>query len=165
MQKGPDYFVEAANLVLKSIQNVRFVMAGTGDMLPRMIERVAELRIQERFHFTGFLRGAELESMFAMSDLYVMPSVSEPFGITPFEAMLYGVPVIISKQSGISEVLTHVMMVDFWDVENLASSIINVLSHPELAETLTEMGHHDLEKISWHHAARKVINLYKEMLG
>lgn len=164
MQKGPDYFVEAANMVLKAGQNVRFVMAGTGDMLPRMIERVAELRIQEHFHFTGFLRGTELESMFAMSDLYIMPSVSEPFGITPFEAMLYGVPVIISKQSGISEVLTHVLMVDFWDTERLASCIINVLSHSELAETLAEMGHNDLEKISWHHAARKVNNLYKEML-
>jgi len=165
MQKGPDYFVEAADLVLKSMQNVRFVMAGTGDMLPRMIERVAELRIQEHFHFTGFLRGAELESMFAMSDLYVMPSVSEPFGITPFEAMIYGVPVIISRQSGIAEVLTHVLMADFWDIEKLASSIISVLSHPELAETLAEAGHHDLEKISWRHAARKVNNLYKEMLS
>lgn len=165
MQKGPDYFVEAANLVLKNMQNVRFVMAGTGDMLPRMIERIAELRIQEHFHFTGFLRGVELESMFSMSDLYVMPSVSEPFGITPFEAMLYGVPVIISRQSGISEVLSHVITVDFWDIEKLASGIINVLSHPELSETLVEMGHHDLEKISWHHAARKVIELYKEILS
>lgn len=165
MQKGPDYFVEAANLVLQSMQNVRFVMAGTGDMLPRMIERVAELRMQDHFHFTGFLKGAELESMFAMSDLYVMPSVSEPFGITPFEAMLYGVPVIISRQSGIAEVLTHVLKVDFWDIEKLAASIISVLSHPELAETLAEAGHNDLQKISWHHAARKVNNLYKEMLG
>ncbi|MDD4872957.1 MAG: glycosyltransferase [Kiritimatiellae bacterium] len=165
MQKGPDYFIEAANLVLNSMQNVRFVMAGTGDMLPRMIERVAELRMQDHFHFTGFLRGVDLETMFSMSDLYVMPSVSEPFGITPFEAMLYGIPVIISKQSGISEVLTHVMMVDFWDIEKLASCIINVLRHPELAETLVESGHNDLEKISWHHAARDVINLYKEMLG
>jgi len=165
MQKGPDYFVEAANLVLNNIQNVRFVMAGTGDMLPRMIERVAELRIQEHFHFTGFLRGAELESMFSMSDLYVMPSVSEPFGITPFEAMLYGVPVIISRQSGISEVLSHVITVDFWDIERLASSIITVLSHPELSETLVEMGHQNLEKISWHHAAKNVINLYNEILS
>ncbi len=165
MQKGPDYFVEAANLVLKSIQNVRFVMAGSGDMMPRMIERVAELRMQDHFHFTGFLRGADLESMFSMSDLYVMPSVSEPFGITPFEAMLHGVPVIISRQSGISEVLTHVLTVDFWDIEKLASTIISVLSHPELAETLIEAGHNDLQRISWHHAARKVNKLYREILG
>jgi len=164
MQKGPDYFVEAASLVLKAMKNVRFVMAGSGDMLPKMIERVAELRIQEHFHFTGFLRGADLETMFSMSDLYVMPSVSEPFGITPFEAMLHGVPVVISRQSGISEVLTHVMMVDFWDIEKLASCIISILSHPELAETLAELGHRDLEKISWHHAARKVNNLYRKML-
>jgi len=165
MQKGPDYFLEAANLVLQSMKNVRFVMAGTGDMLPRMIERAAELRMQDYFHFTGFLKGAELESMFEMSDLYVMPSVSEPFGITPFEAMLHGVPVIISRQSGISEVLTHVLKVNFWDIEKLASSIISVLSHPELAETLAEAGHHDLQRISWHHAAREVNDLYREMLS
>lgn len=164
LQKGPDYFVEAAHLVLKRMSNVRFVMAGTGDMLPRMIERVAQLRIQDHVHFTGFLRGAELESMFAMSDLYVMPSVSEPFGITPFEAMLYGVPTIISKQSGVSEVLNHVLTVDFWDIEKLASSIINVLSNPVLAQALVDMSRHDLERISWSEAARKVITIYRELL-
>jgi glycosyltransferase involved in cell wall biosynthesis len=113
-QKGPDYFIEAAAKVLQRFPEVTFVMAGAGDMLPQMIERVAELGIGKNFHFTGFLHGTEVEQIFAMSDLYVMPSVSEPFGISPLEAMIYDVPVIISRQSGVAEILHHALKVDFW---------------------------------------------------
>ena len=115
-QKGPDYFVEAAAQVLHVLPDVTFVMAGAGDMMGRMIERVAELGIGDRFHFTGFLQGEEIERIFSLSDLYVMPSVSEPFGISPLEAMSYDVPVILSRQSGVSEILRHALKVDFWDV-------------------------------------------------
>jgi glycosyltransferase involved in cell wall biosynthesis len=133
MQKGPDYFVEAARMVLEQMSNVQFVMAGGGDMLPRMIERVAAERLHDRFHFTGFLDRERVEMMYAMSDLYVMPSVSEPFGITPFEAMVYEVPIIVSRQSGITEVLEHAVKVDFWDVHELADSIVKILKDEEFA--------------------------------
>ncbi|MCJ8330625.1 MAG: glycosyltransferase family 4 protein [Lentisphaeria bacterium] len=163
MQKGPEYFIEAAAKVSKAIGNVRFVMAGSGDMLPRMIERTAALRMQKNFHFTGFLRGTEVEEMFAMSDLYIMPSVSEPFGITPFEAMLYHVPIIISKQSGIAEVLEHAIKVDFWDVDKLAESIIEILTNDEFAQELAEKDAKCLDGISWDTAAFKIEEHYKEL--
>lgn len=165
LQKGPDYFVEAAKLVLKKLDNVRFVMAGSGDMLNRLIERVAYYRIQDKFHFTGFLHGKEVEEMFALSDVYVMPSVSEPFGVTPFEAMLYHVPVIISKQSGISEILHHAIKVDFWDVQKLASNIIEVLTNETLSQYLIEEGGKELDQISWDSAAQKVIHHYNQVVA
>ena len=133
-QKGPDYFVEAAAKVLKRLKNVRFVMAGSGDMLNHVIRRVAKLGIADRFHFTGFLKGDEVQRMFALSDVYVMPSVSEPFGISPLEAMKSNVPVIISKQSGVAEVLDYAIKVDYWDVDALADAIYGLVKYPALAE-------------------------------
>ena len=139
-QKGPDYFVEAAAKVLKRVDNVRFVMAGSGDMLNHIIRRVAKLGIADRFHFTGFLRGAEVQKMFALSDVYVMPSVSEPFGISPLEAMKSNVPVIISKQSGVAEVLDYAIKVDYWDVDALADAIYGLVKYPALAKMSSERG-------------------------
>ena len=129
-QKGPDYFVEAAKLVLDRLPHTRFIMAGSGDMLPNMVRRVAHLRIGDRFHFTGFLRNGEVDRMYAMSDLYVMPSVSEPFGIAPLEAMAYDVPVLISRQSGVAEVVRNAIKVDFWDVREMANKICALLAYP-----------------------------------
>jgi glycosyltransferase involved in cell wall biosynthesis len=162
-QKGPDYFVEAAAKVLRHRKDVRFVMAGSGDMAPRMIERVAELKMGRRFHFTGFLSGAAVEKMFRESDIYVMPSVSEPFGISPLEAMAYDVPVIISKQSGVAEILHHALKVDFWDVDELASKIIALLDHGPLRQQLVEQGAKELENIQWSNAARKIGNVYEQV--
>jgi glycosyltransferase involved in cell wall biosynthesis len=122
-QKGPDYFIDAADMVLKIMPDVRFIMAGNGDMLNRMVRRAAQLRIGSRIHFTGFLRGADVDRMYALSDLYVMPSVSEPFGIAPLEAMIYDVPVLMSRQSGVSEVIRNALKVDFWDVREMANKI------------------------------------------
>ena len=118
-QKGPDYFVEAAAKVLQKVPNVHFVMAGSGDLFNHVVKRVAKLGIADRFHFTGFLKGDEVHRMFDMSDVYVMPSVSEPFGISPLEAMKSNVPVIISKQSGVAEVLEYALKVDYWDVDEI----------------------------------------------
>lgn len=160
-QKGPDYFVEAAARVIREIPDVKFVMAGTGDMLPAMVERVASLGLGRYFRFTGFLEGEEVDRMYAMSDLYVMPSVSEPFGITPLEAMLYDVPVIISRQSGISEVVRNALKVDFWNVEELANMIVGALKHPALVEELTEKSKEELKNIHWDRAGEKVIGLYR----
>ncbi len=164
MQKGPDYFLEAANLVLKKLKNVRFVMAGSGDMLPKMINRAAELKITDKFHFTGFLRGLEVERMYTMSDLYVMPSVSEPFGISAFEALLYDVPIIISKRAGVAEVLGDAMMVDFWDTQKLADRIIALLSNEELALDMVKRCQAEIQAISWNNAGGKIKAVYQSLL-
>jgi glycogen(starch) synthase len=161
-QKGPDYFVEAAARVLNVFPDVTFVMAGAGDMMGRMIERVGELKIGNRFHFTGFLQGEEIERIFSMSDLYIMPSVSEPFGISPLEAMLYDVPVILSRQSGVAEILKHALKVDFWDIRELSAKIIAVLKHPALAGEMAEKAREELRSIRWDTAAERIAELYRE---
>ncbi|HUH66166.1 MAG TPA: glycosyltransferase family 4 protein, partial [Syntrophales bacterium] len=163
-QKGPDYFVEAAAKVLADFPDVTFVMAGSGDMMPRMIERVAELQMGKNFHFTGFLKGEEVDRIFSMSDIYVMPSVSEPFGISSLEAMVYDVPVIISRQSGASEILDHVLTVDFWDVDEIANKIIAILRHPSLAAEIVARSREQLKNIHWGKAAEKIAEVYRRVL-
>jgi len=164
-QKGPDYFVEAANKVLKRTHNVRFVMAGSGDMLNRMIRRVAQLGIAHKFHFTGFLKGPDVNRMFHLSDVYVMPSVSEPFGISPLEAMRSSVPVIISKQSGVSEVLKYAIKVDFWDIDALADSIYGLLNYNALSTFFIRHGQEEVNSLKWDNAASKVIEAYQDVLS
>jgi glycogen(starch) synthase len=162
-QKGPDYFIEAAARVLQALPQVTFMMAGDGDMMPRMVERVAELGIGGNFHFTGFLTGEAVEQAFADCDLYVMPSVSEPFGITPLEAMRCDVPVIISRQSGVSEILHHVLKVDFWDVAEMADKIIAVLRRPALTADMIERSREELQQIQWEGAAMKIREIYRSL--
>lgn len=164
-QKGPEYFIEAANKVLKYYPDARFVMAGSGDMLNRSIRRVAQLKIATRFHFTGFLYGDDVQRMFAQSDVYVMPSVSEPFGISPLEAMRSGVPTIISKQSGVSEVLVHSIKVDFWDVDAMADAIYGLLAYPALARVAGREGLEEVDQLKWENAAWKIKCLYEEITG
>ena len=163
-QKGPDYFVEAAAKVLRKTRNVRFVMAGSGDMLKHIVRRVAKLGIADRFHFTGFLKGDEVQRMFALSDVYVMPSVSEPFGISPLEAMRSNVPVIISKQSGVAEVLDYAIKVDYWDVDALADAIYGLVEYPALAEMATAKGWGEVTNLKWENAAGEVANVYRSLL-
>lgn len=165
MQKGPEYFIEAAHRVLKVMPNVRFVMAGSGDMMDRMIRRAAALRITDRFHFTGFLRGNDVFSMLAMSDLYIMPSVSEPFGISPLEAMQSNVPVIISKQSGVAEILTHAVKVDFWDIDAMADSIYGILNYPALSRMFIRNGREEVIALKWENSARQVRSVYNEAMA
>jgi glycogen synthase len=164
-QKGPEYFVEAARQVLKVMPNVRFVMAGSGDMLLSMVSRVARYRMGRRFTFTGFLKGHEVENMYAASDLYVMPSVSEPFGIAPLEAMVYDVPVIMSKQSGVSEVITNALKVDFWDVRKMAACICAVLAYPALGQYMVRNCQEELKSIRWENAAVKLNRIYNELVA
>jgi len=164
-QKGPEYFMEAARLVLQKIPNVRFFMAGSGDMLPALIRRAGQLRIGNRFHFAGFLRGQDVDRMFALSDLYVMPSVSEPFGITPLEAMLYDVPVLLSRQSGVSEVLEHALKADFWDTRDMADKICAVLRYPCLAAELVKNCREEMKSIRWENAATQLLTIYRDVLG
>lgn len=163
-QKGPDYFIEAAKKVLDKDQNVRFVMAGSGDMLYKMIRRVAELKIATNFHFAGFLKGGEVYEMFSISDVYVMPSVSEPFGISPLEAMMSDVPVIISKQSGVSEILKHALKVDFWDIDEMADAIYGMLNYKALPKMFKKHGKEEVINLRWENSAYKVKEVYKQLL-
>lgn len=162
-QKGPEYFIEAANKVLKAYPNVRFVMAGSGDLMNRSIRRVAKLRIATHFHFTGFLKGQDVQKMFAQRDVYVMPSVSEPFGISPLEAMRSGVPTIISKQSGVAEVLKHALKVDFWDVDALADAIYGLLKYPALSRMAGRCGLEEVNTLKWENAAYLLKHIYEEV--
>lgn len=164
MQKGPEYFIRAAKRVLEKMDNVKFVVAGSGDMAVRMIEDAAALGIGHKVLFTGFLRGRDVDRVFAMADCYVMPSVSEPFGIAPLEAMRNDTPVIISKQSGVSEVLTHALKVDFWDIDDMASKIIAVLRYPPLSQTLRQHGAFELRGITWDGAAEKYVKVYNRAI-
>ncbi len=165
MQKGPEYFVRAAKRVLEKIDNVKFVVAGSGDMAVRMIDEAAHLGIGHKVLFTGFLRGRDVDRVFRLADCYVMPSVSEPFGIAPLEAMRNDTPVIVSKQSGVSEVLTHALKVDFWDVDEIANKIVAVLKYPPLSETLREHGAFELRGITWDGAAEKYVKVYGRAIG
>ena len=163
-QKGPEYFVEAAYKILQKDNNVRFVMAGSGDMLNKMVERVAHLRIADKFHFTGFLKGDDVTNMFALSDVFVMPSVSEPFGIVPLEAMRSNVPVVISKQSGVAEILNHALKIDFWDVDAMADSIYGLCHYDGLSNMFKKHGKIEVENLKWENAALKVKHVYEEVL-
>jgi glycosyltransferase involved in cell wall biosynthesis len=164
LQKGPEYFIEAAYKVLKVMNNVRFVMAGSGDMMERMIRRAASLRITDRFHFTGFLRGMDVYTLLAMSDVYIMPSVSEPFGISPLEAMQSSVPVIISKQSGVAEILTHAVKTDFWDIDAMADAIYGILNYPALASMFIKNGKEEVVRLKWDNSARHVRDIYERVV-
>lgn len=163
-QKGPEYFIEAAAKVLKRCDNVRFVMAGSGDMMNRSIRQVARLGISDRFHFTGFLRGNEVQKMFALSDVYVMPSVSEPFGISPLEAMRSGVPSVISRQSGSAEVLKYAFKVDFWDVDAMADEIYALLQYPALSQFASKFGYDEVNTLKWNNAAAKIKSVYESVV-
>jgi glycogen(starch) synthase len=165
MQKGPEYFLFAAKRALEFVENAQFIMAGNGDMFYRMVNLAAELGIGHRVHFTGFLQGDDVDRIYRMADLYVMPSVSEPFGIAPLEAISRDVPVMISKQSGVAEVLGHVLKVDFWDVDEMANKMIAVLKYPALQKTLRQNGSSEVRKFNWTDSAKGCIDVYKSVVG
>ena len=165
MQKGPEYFVEAAAKVLASTPNVRFVMAGSGDKMEDIINLVSARGIADRFHFTGFLKGKQVYEMLAASDVYVMPSVSEPFGISPLEAMQMSVPSIISKQSGCAEILHHVIKTDYWDIDAMADAIHGLVTYAPLHRELQQQGVDEIKQITWEKAGKKVVDIYKQVIA
>ena len=164
LQKGPEYFIEAAYKVLQKMDNVRFVMAGSGDMMNKMIIRAAGLRIMDKFHFTGFLKGDDVFHMLRISDVYMMPSVSEPFGISPLEAMQSNVPVIISHQSGVAEILTHAIKTDFWDIDAMADAIYGLLNYPALSKVFKKYGKKEVDELKWEKSAVEVKAVYEAAL-
>ena len=163
-QKGPEYFIEAAAKIIKRCDNVRFVMAGSGDMLNKCIRHVARLGISDRFHFTGFLRGKDVQKMFALSDVYIMPSISEPFGISPLEAMQTNVPSIISKQSGCAEILDYALKTDFWDVDAMADAIYALLNYPAISSLAARCGRDEVNALKWNQAAAKIKAVYESVI-
>lgn len=163
MQKGPEYFLAAAKKVLTVMDDVKFVVAGDGDLFQSTVDRATGLGIARKVHFTGFLRGDEVKRAFRMADLYVMPSVSEPFGIAPLEAISHGVPVIITKNSGVSEVLNHALKVDPWDIEEMANKIVAVLRHPALASTLRANATSEIGAMKWDKAAGECFEVYRHV--
>jgi len=163
MQKGPEYFVEAASKVLQKNHHVRFVMAGSGDMMEAMIRLVARRGISDRFHFTGFLKGKQVYELLKSSDVYIMPSVSEPFGISPLEAMQVGVPSIISKQSGCAEILDYAIKTDYWDIDAMADAIYSIISYPAMYDILKTEGKHEVDGITWEAAGKKVRAIYDQV--
>jgi glycogen(starch) synthase len=164
LQKGPDYFVEAARKVLDFDSNVKFILAGTGDMLPRLIERTAQLGMADKFIFPGFCTREEVMKLNKIADVFVMPSVSEPFGLVPLEAMSQETPAIISKQSGVSEVLNNVLKVDFWDINDMANKIIAVLSYRSLNNELKQHGLVEVRSMTWDKPASQCVDVYNELL-
>ena len=165
LQKGPDYFVEAAKKVLDYRPNTTFVIAGSGDMETRTISRCAELGISSKVLFTGFLRGKDIDRAYSMADLYVMPSVSEPFGITPLEALRNGTPVLISRQSGVSEVVNHALKCDFWDIDQMTNKMLAVLQYKSLHHELSQNGNREVMRMSWNTAASKCVDVYHRLIG
>lgn len=165
MQKGPEYFVEAAAKVLQKAPSTRFVMAGSEDMMDQMIRLAARRNISDRFHFTGFMKGKQVYEVLKASDVYVMPSVSEPFGISPLEAMQCGVPSIISKQSGCAEILDYAIKVDYWDIEALADAMYSIITYPAMAEFLKVEGKKEVDEIKWEYAGRKVRAIYESVIN
>ena len=164
LQKGPDYFVRLAERVLAHQPNCFFVMVGAGDMEGQVIRLAAELGVADRFLFPGFLRGDELNQIYRAADLYILPSVSEPFGITPLEALAVGTPVLVSKQSGVAEVLNHALKVDFWDIDEMASQVLSVLEHPVLREALAQNGEREARAVTWSRAAQKCLAIYQALV-
>ncbi len=160
IQKGPDYFVEMARKVLNEMKNVKFVIAGNGDMMNEIISKAIKLGIEKNIIFTGFLKGGDVDKAFQQADVYVMPSISEPFGLTALESIQNGTPVIISKQSGVSEVLSNVLKIDFWDVNEMANKVISILKYPALEKSLKNQSNEEIKKFSWKNAANKLKNLY-----
>ena len=163
-QKGPDYFLDAARKVLKKNDTVKFIMAGSGDMLDGLKEKTIQMGIQNNVCFTGFLRGADVEKAYAMSDLYVMPSVSEPFGISALEAIMYDVPVILSRRSGVCEIISNCPKVDFWNTDELAEKIISILADNDLRNEIVKMCKDELKDINWKIAGEKIMHVYGELM-
>lgn len=164
LQKGPEYFVRAAQQVVRYYPKVVFVVTGSGDMQEYMISEAARCGVLDKFIFTGFLRGVERDQIFQSADLFVMPSVSEPFGITALEAVVNGTPVLVSKQSGVSEVLKNALKTDFWDTDEMANKIVAVLKHKSLKKDLRLESGKEARYLTWSRAADEVIGIYNELL-
>ena len=163
-QKGVDYFLESAQKVLKDHPDTIFLVVGHGDKYEELIMKSAQLGISHKVMFPGFLTGKQLRSCYHMADVFVMPSVSEPYGIVALEALAAGTPTVISKQSGVSETLSHVFKVDFWDTSKMARMISTILDYPSLSAEMARMARREAGTLTWSKAAQKTISVYRSVL-
>ncbi|MDK2907568.1 MAG: hypothetical protein PWQ87_26 [Candidatus Woesearchaeota archaeon] len=164
IQKGPEYFIDAAKRILEFEPNTKFFIAGSGEMMPQLIEKTIALGISDKVFFTGFLTGPSIDEIYGRADVYVMPSVSEPFGITPLEAMANGTPTVISKQSGVSEIIKNTLTVDFWDLDEITNKVVAILRYKTLKETISEHGVMEVQQITWDSRAEECKRIYEEVL-
>ena len=164
MQKGPEYFLEAAYKITKKIDNVRFAIAGAGDKLKEIIESGSYGELGNKIHFTGFLKRQEVHYMLSIADVFCMPSVSEPFGLTALEAAQFGIPVVVSRQSGVAEVLQGALKVDFWDTEKMSELILDLLTNKKLYKDCVAQGFRDIKKLTWAETASKILGLYSRVI-
>lgn len=164
LQKGPDYFIKVAKRVLEFNPKVYFIVAGSGDMERQTIDDAARLGISDRVIFCGFLRGQELNDLYASADLYILPSISEPFGLTPLESLVNGTPVLVSNQSGVAEVLKHALKADFWDVDDMTDKILSVINYAPLQRTLAVNGEAEARRTTWLESAKKCLNIYNQVI-
>ncbi|HOD18393.1 MAG TPA: glycosyltransferase [Candidatus Cloacimonadota bacterium] len=164
LQKGPDYFLEVAEKVIAKHPEARFIVAGTGDMSRKILRKSASLRLKNKFLFTGFLNRKQVDRALRAADIFVMPSVSEPFGIAPLEAMAYGVTTIISKQSGVAEVVNNAFKIDFWDTDRMADTICYLIEHPDVCKKMGEESKKEVNHILWDEAAEKIRKVYTSVL-
>ncbi len=165
VQKGPEFFLDIASEVFKLNSKVRFVMAGTGDKLKRLIESGAYKHIGDKFHFTGFLNKDKVHRLLAMADVYCMPSVSEPFGLSALEAAQFGIPAVISKQSGAAEVMKGALKADYWDTQLMAKHINDLITNDVLRDKVVADGYEDLKTLSWDTASDKIVKIFNEYLN
>lgn len=160
IQKGVPNLIRAARKVIDHYPKTLFLIVGTGEQDHELMEMAASLGIGRNVIFTGFLRGKQWRDAFAVGDLLVMPSISEPFGITPLESIGYGTPALISKQSGVAEVLKSCLKVDHWDVDEMANKITAVMRSDSLRDELQANGFRELLKMSWDNSADKLFHIY-----
>jgi glycosyltransferase involved in cell wall biosynthesis len=164
IQKGAEFFLKAAQKVKDYEPDAKFVVAGIGDMLPRLITQAIDMRISDKVIFTGRLSEDEVKHIYGISSVYVMPSVSEPFGITALEAISAGTPTIASKTAGFSEAFKNCLRVDFWDTDEMANKIISLLRYDPLHRTLAKEGKREIELFTWDRVADKTIDVYNGVI-
>ena len=163
LQKGPEFFLKSAKKVLE-YENCKFVVAGSGDMLPELIGKAVSMGIANKIIFTGLLTEEEVKYIYKIASVYVMPSVSEPFGITALEAISAGTPTIASRTAGFSEAFRNCLKVDFWDTDEMANKIISILRYKALRKTLSDNGKHEINFFTWDNVAKKTLNVYRDVI-
>jgi glycosyltransferase involved in cell wall biosynthesis len=163
-QKGPMHFLEMASMVHRHDPDVQFVVAGDGHLLPSLVDQAVKLGLQHCMVFAGKVSNTEARKLFAQASCFVMPSLSEPFGLVALEAIAQGAPVILSKQSGASEVIGHAFKVDFWDTDKMADCVLTILRDAPLASQLTSEAPRILQKLTWENQAGKVVSIYENLL-
>jgi len=163
-QKGPDYFVKVAKKITDNYKNVKFMMLGSGDMQTKIIELAAKEGLTGKLLFNSWITDEEKDEAYHLADVFVMPSVSEPFGIVPLEAIQSGTPVVVSKKSGVAEVIKSIAKVDFWDIDRMADEIIHLLNDQVYAKESVKNAQEEIKLLTWDKSALDMKKVYNKLL-